>query len=99
MDYKVIIAPRAILDLDYLVRYIAQDNPAAASRMGYALIERTKTLAAWPELGRIVPEFSDSLLRELVLKPYRIVYRIEPASHVIGVARFWHGARGFPKLG
>ena len=98
MDYKIIIAPRAILDLEEIVRHVAQDNPVAAARLGFALIEKTKALADWPELGRAVPEFADPLIRELILKPYRIVYRLNPAQKIIGVARFWHAARGWPEL-
>jgi plasmid stabilization system protein ParE len=98
MDYKVIIAPRAIIDLEEMVRYIAQDDPQAAAKLGYALIEKTHVLGDWPELGRVVPEFGDPAIRELILRPYRIVYRIDVAKRIIGVARFWHAARGQPEL-
>ncbi len=97
MDYKVIISPRAILDLEEIVRYIADNNPLAAARVGYALIEKTKVLGSFPEVGRVVPEFDNPVLRELILPPYRIVYRVDPVRKVIGVARFWHAARGRPK--
>ena len=30
-----------------------------------------------PEIGRIVPEFSNIKLREIIIKNYRIVYRIK----------------------
>ena len=33
------------------------------------------------------------MIRELILNPYRIVYRINKESGNIGVARFWHGSR------
>jgi toxin ParE1/3/4 len=58
------------------------------------LIEKTKVLGIFPLSGRVVPEFGDRLIRELILKPYRIVYRIDEAAKVVGVARYWHGARG-----
>jgi len=80
------------------VRYIARDNPPAAVQLGLALIEKTKELAKWPELGRVVPEFDDPKIRELILKPYRIVYRVDSKAGVIGIARFWHAARGLPEL-
>jgi toxin ParE1/3/4 len=40
-----------------------------------------------------VPEFGDPLIRELILKPYRIVYRIDEEKKVIGIARYRHSAR------
>jgi toxin ParE1/3/4 len=93
MDYKVVIAPRAIEDLRHIVLYVAPDRPDAAKRLGLALIEKTKVLGAFPFSGRVVPEFNDRLIRELILKPYRIVYRIDETAKVVGVARYWHGAR------
>jgi addiction module RelE/StbE family toxin len=98
MDYQIITSPRAILDLAEIVRYIAQDNSVAAAKLGYALIEKTKILAEWPEMGRMVPEFNLPAIRELILPPYRIVYRVNHAQKIIGVARFWHSARGIPQV-
>ncbi len=56
-------------------------------------MERTKILARLPYAGRMVPEFNDPLVRELILKPYRIVYRIDETQKRVGIARFWHGHR------
>jgi len=94
MDYKVIVAPRAIDDLRDIVLCIAPDRPETAKKVGLALIERTKLLAAFPFSGKVVPEFNDRLIRELILRPYRIVHRIDESQKVIGIARFWHGSRG-----
>ncbi|WP_221029181.1 type II toxin-antitoxin system RelE/ParE family toxin [Actomonas aquatica] len=93
MDYKVVLSPRAIEDLRDIVLYISPDRPETARRLGLALVEKTKTLAQFPLSGRIVPEFGDSTIRELILRPYRIVYCVDARSAVVGVARFWHGAR------
>ena len=98
MDYKVVLAPRAIDDLRDIVLYIAPDRPEAAKRLGLALIEKTKLLGKFPLAGRIVREFDDPSIRELVLEPYRIVYRVDDRAGVIGVARFWHGARREPGI-
>lgn len=94
MDYKAVLAPRAIEDLRDIVLYIAPDRPEAAKRLGLALIEKTRVLGSLPLSGRIVPEFDDRFIRELILRPYRIVYRVDESSKVVGVARYWHGARG-----
>ena len=93
MEYEVEIAPRAIEDLKDIVFYISPDRPEAAKRLALALVDRTKVLAQFPRTGRVVPEFDHPLIRELVLRPYRIVYRIDEDKKVIGVARFWHGRR------
>ena len=93
MDYRVIIAPRAIEDLKDIVLYISPDRPEAARRLAKALIERTKILSHFPLSGRKVPEFDHPAIRELILHPYRIVYRVDEDRRIIGVARFWHGAQ------
>jgi toxin ParE1/3/4 len=94
MDYKVVLAPRAIDDLRDIVLYVAPDRPDAAKRLGLALIERTKILGQFPLSGRIVPEFANPHIRELILRPYRIVYQVDHVAKIVGVARYWHGARG-----
>ena len=43
-------------------------------------------------MGRIVPEFNRTYLRELIYKSYRIVYRIVDASRV-DVITIQHGSR------
>ena len=93
MDCKVIISPRAIQDLGQIVRYISFDDPKAAERLGYALIDEALSLSTLPERGRLVPEFSDGITREIIHAPYRIVYRVDHEKRVVSVSRFWHAAR------
>ena len=97
MDCKVILSPRAIQDLKEIVRYISFDNPKAAERFGYALIDAALSLETFPERGRWVPEFEDGMTREIIYADYRIVYRFDAQLKVVFVSRFWHGARGTPK--
>jgi plasmid stabilization system protein ParE len=98
MGWKVIIAPSAQSDLADIVRYIAQHNSDAAARMGYELIIRAESLADFPEIGRMVPEFNQANLREIVCRSYRIIYRLQADDQQIQIVRFWHGARGFPHI-
>ena len=93
MDCKVIISPRAIQDLSEIVRYISFDNPDAAQRLGNKLIDAAMSLTSFPEMGRIVPELDDGTTRELIIRPYRLIYRFDPDANAVLVSRFWHGAR------
>jgi plasmid stabilization system protein ParE len=65
MGWKVIIAPSAQADLADIVRYVARRNSDAAARLGYDLITRAEKVAAFPEIGRVVPEFRQPNLREV----------------------------------
>jgi plasmid stabilization system protein ParE len=44
MDYKVIYSPNAISDLAEIVRFVAQDDPQAALRLGKQLADDADSL-------------------------------------------------------
>lgn len=70
----------AVRDLEELVSYIAVDSPASAEGILERIERRAATLEISPARGRIVPELARFGMRtwhELVVKPYRLVYRIE----------------------
>ncbi|MCY7392240.1 MAG: type II toxin-antitoxin system RelE/ParE family toxin [Leptolyngbyaceae cyanobacterium CAN_BIN12] len=93
MDYAVILSPKAVGDLEAIVRYISLTNPNAARKVGQNLLEKTKELSQFPFKGQKVPEFDDPDIRQLILKPYRIVYRVEEDKKRISIARFWHSSQ------
>ena len=99
MGYQVALAPSARRDLRDIVRYISLDSPERAVSLGQFLIASTKRLADFPEMGRMVPEFDDPSIREIVVRSYRVVHRVDHGDCRVDVARFWHGARGNPEMG
>ena len=96
MDYKIILSPQAMDDIEAIVRRIAKDNPVAAERVGYALLDRVMILGSFPFLGSPVPRKRG--IRKLVSYPYVIYYRPQEQKRVIDVLRYWHGARQQPDL-
>jgi toxin ParE1/3/4 len=64
-------------DLAEIFAYIARDNPAAATSWVDRLIEKAEKAARAPRLGRKVPELDDADVREVFLRTYRIIYRVE----------------------
>jgi toxin ParE1/3/4 len=85
-------------DLRDITAYIAADNPAAADSFGFRLMSKVDLLAQFPELGRVVPEEQDEAIREIILRPYRIVYQVLPGQNTVAIVRIWHGARGEPEI-
>ena len=73
MAFKLIWSPSARLDLKDIAAFIAEDNPSAAGRFGRSLLQAVERLADFPESGRIVPEFGDPNIREVIRRPCRIV--------------------------
>jgi plasmid stabilization system protein ParE len=55
-------------------------------------------LADFPESGRVVPEFDDPNIREVIRRPCRIVYRVKSREQTVEIVRIWHAARGIPEL-
>lgn len=99
MDYQVVLSLSARADLRDIVRYISFDAPDRALEFGQFLISRTKLLAQSPELRRVVPEFGDNVIREIIVRSYRVVYRLDDSQRLIEVIRFWQAARGIPEIG
>ena len=78
-SFKVHWAGIAEEDLKNIILYIAEDNPANARNIFEKIKETASSLTHFPKRGRIVPELQDQgmfLYRELILTPWRIVYRI-----------------------
>lgn len=98
MAYHLIWSPSARLDLIDLSSYIAESRPEVARRFVQSVFKTIKHLSDFPESGRMVPEFNDPNLREVMRKPCRIVYRIKADQNIIEIARIWHAARGIPEL-
>ena len=98
MAFKIIWSLQAREDLRDIVRFVAQHDSTAAESLGYALISRIDSLEQFPLLGRAVPELGNQDIREIISRPYRIIYQVFDAARVIAVVRVWHGARGEPVI-
>jgi len=55
---------------------INQHAPKAAKEVIAGLLSRTRQLEEAPLSGRQVPDYPDDDVRELLERPYRIIYRI-----------------------
>lgn len=98
MGYQITLSPSARRDLRDIVRYISSDSSRRALAFGQFLLAQIKRLAEFPELGRIVPEFERPEIREIVVRNYRIIYRVEHSRQLVKIIRFWHGGRGMPEF-
>ena len=83
--------PQALVDVEEIWDYIAQDNLAAADRLVDELFEAFAGLAAMPEKGYIRQELTNKLVRFWVVRNYLIVYR--PSTTPLQILAVIHGAR------
>ena len=98
MAFKIIWSEQARDDLQSIVLFIARDNPNVAESFGYLLMSKVDALAPFPQLGQIVPEEQDENVREIIFRPYRIIYKVLAEKQIVAIARVWHGARGEPEI-
>jgi len=94
---EIVWTNRALDSLNKFVDYIAKDDVITAERWALKIIEKTDQLIGHPESGRIVPEFNEPYLRELILGNYRIIYRIRKEVSTIYIQTVWHVRQDFPE--
>jgi len=94
----IIWSPTASFDLWDVLSYISEFDQDASVRYRDKVFDSIERLTDFPESGRVVPEFNDSTIREVICKPCRIVYRLKDNGSIVEIARIWHSARGIPKL-
>ena len=88
MAQRVVWSPLAADNFEKAVEHIAVNSRNYAALFARKILEMTKKLEDFPELGRIVPEYSNTVLRELFHGNYRLVYRIK--NGLIEIAALAH---------
>ncbi len=79
-------------DLKEIYTYIAFDSKYYAKETIIKLRQRTYILKSQISIGRIVPEFDNKLIRELIEGNYRIIYKII-SSNKIDIISVFHSKR------
>lgn len=81
--YEVRWSETSEKDLISIIEYIAQDSPSLAYEKLKDIKEKASCLCSYPDRGRIVPELLEQGIiqyRELIVSPWRIIYRISVKS-------------------
>ena len=84
----------AVEHLVAIYEHIAQDAPLYAQRVVDRLTRRSEQIAKFPRSGRMVPEYEAPDVREVIERPYRIIYRVK--ADRIDVLAVVHGAQRLP---
>ena len=77
---RVVWTARAEQRLAELHAYLAHNSPKVADQIRYRLLMVSRRLATLPYSGHKVEEYKRPDIRELHVRPYRIIYRIR-ADH------------------
>lgn len=89
---KFTITRSALNDLqDIKAYYLKQGVPQIGLQFVSTILEKAHKLIDHPDSGRMVPEFKQEQIRELIYPPFRIVYMRH--SSVVSLVRVWRSER------
>ena len=94
---KVVWTDRAKARLRDIHDYIAQDAPGSAAEVVRQLVLRSSQLSFLPRSGRSVPEYQRQDIRELLVRPYRVIYFNRPERDRIDVLTVRHYWQPLPR--
>jgi len=92
---KVLWTENAVQDLLAIKDFISQDSSQRAAEWIRELFDVGESLSRLPNRGRVVPEFNQETIRELLVDNYRLVYRTTATS--IEVLTVFEGHRQLRK--
>jgi addiction module RelE/StbE family toxin len=78
----------AVRDLERIVEFIRQDDQEAARQMAKRIFDAARSLSTLPHRGR--PGLRPGS-RELVLRPFILVYRV--TGEIVEISNIEHGAK------
>lgn len=82
----------AFEDLRLIHEYINRDSRVYASRHIEKILSFEDQIRQFPLAGRLVPEYDDPQIREILTGNYRLIYRIR-SDEQIDILAVIHGAR------
>ena len=91
MVEKLIWTRKALCDLKDIFDYIDKDSHQYSILITEQILDKAKRIITSPLSGKIVPEFQDPKLREILFKSYRIIYKLDDS--VVYIVRVYHSSR------
>jgi toxin ParE1/3/4 len=88
------IGPTARTDLIAVWRWIANDNPQAATEMLYRIEKAMLNIDAFPEMGPKRPEIGSDA-RTHSVGPFLILYRVK--AEIVEIVRVLHSSRNITR--
>jgi len=98
MACRIVWSQQAVEDLRQIVQFIALDDAVAAASLAGRILTHIERAAELPFSNRSVPEKAEESIREIIMRPYRIIYQVDGRRDAVHIVRIWHAARGIPEL-
>ncbi len=87
---RVVWTDRAKHRLREIHDTITKERPGAASTVVRRLVVRSRQLAMLPQSGRAVPEYEREDIRQILERPYRIIYAVLPNQDRVDILTVYH---------
>ena len=89
---EIVWSPSAVRDVEEIYRYTSARNRRAARQVVKTILERVQRLPDHPEIGPVADDIEPvGRYRHLVLRPYRVIYRLEGTT--LRILRCWDSRR------
>ncbi|MBI1938275.1 MAG: type II toxin-antitoxin system RelE/ParE family toxin [Ignavibacteriales bacterium] len=82
---------QALSDIQEICGFIEKDSFRYAQIFADKVFAAVENLSKYPELGRVVPEYNNARIREIIFGNYRIIYKYKHDEIVI--LTVYHSAR------
>lgn len=86
---------QSVTDIENIADFIAKDSERYAKIQVNRFFKAVEVLEINPKIGRLVPEFNNETIRELILGNYRIIYHLV-SSDLIDILTVHHSRRLLP---
>jgi toxin ParE1/3/4 len=90
-ETKVILTEQALEDLEEIENYVSKSSVKIGRTLILKFFDKFELIASFPEMGRIVPEFKNTSLREIFQSKYRIIYHVTDQN--VEILRIIHGSK------
>lgn len=89
---EIVLSDSALNDLQDILDWYQQERiPEVGMRLVDTILQQVDQIKDHPLSGRVVSEYANPNLRELIRPPYRIIYSIEETTYCI--VRVWRSER------
>lgn len=89
---KIIWTNRALTDLENIAEYISRNSMHYAKLTINNLVDTAQLIENNPQIGRIVPELQNEIIREIISGSYRIIYELSD-QNTVNILSIHHSSR------
>ena len=89
----IVWTKEADFDFSQILAYLSNSSPQYALSLFENVDDALADMKRFPKIGRRVPESDDDNDRELILQPYRLMYRYIEEEDKIYIITIIHGSR------